>query len=66
MDHAVGIEKPILGSDVVGIISDALHWSQSSAYQTTGMWGVGGTEPWLDLERQAAGSRNFIFVSDHI
>ncbi len=66
MDHVVGTEKPSLGSDVVAIVSDALHWMQSDAYQTTGLWRIGGTEPWLDLQRQAAWSRNCISVADHI
>jgi ribonuclease Z len=66
MDHVVGIEKPSLGSDVVAVISDALHWMQTDAYQTTGMWRIGGIEPWLDIQRQAAGSRNFISVADCI
>ncbi|KAK2462756.1 hypothetical protein APHAL10511_005274 [Amanita phalloides] len=47
----IGNEEPNLGSGVVPIMSEALHWKQQDAYPTSGMWQVGGAEPWLDLQR---------------
>ncbi|KAJ3858973.1 hypothetical protein EV359DRAFT_51550 [Lentinula novae-zelandiae] len=36
------------GNGVVTILSPALHWNYSQVYTPQGMWGVGGTEEWLD------------------
>ena len=36
---------------VVSIMSEALHWKQFDTYQTSGMWQIGGSEPWLDMQR---------------
>ncbi|KAF8631971.1 hypothetical protein AX15_002105 [Amanita polypyramis BW_CC] len=39
------------GSGVVPVMSEALHYKQYETYQTSGMWQIGGTEPWLDIQR---------------
>ncbi|KAF9269308.1 hypothetical protein L218DRAFT_969838 [Marasmius fiardii PR-910] len=35
---------------VVTVVSPALHWRQIPSYPTSGIWQVGGDEPWLDIE----------------
>ena len=66
MDPAVGIEKPSLGSDVVTVMSEALYWKEPDAYQTSGLWQIGGTEPWLDLQRQVTQCTILMFLADHM
>ncbi|KAJ3891424.1 hypothetical protein GG344DRAFT_47464 [Lentinula edodes] len=38
------------GNGVITVLSPALHWNYSQVYTPQGMWGVGGTEEWLDLK----------------
>ena len=38
------------GNGVISVISDSLHDRASGSYVTTGMWQVGGNEPWLDFQ----------------
>ncbi|KAG5640501.1 hypothetical protein DXG03_008289 [Asterophora parasitica] len=45
----LGLDDPS-GNGVVPIMSEALHWKNTGAYQTYGMWQIGGTEPWTDYE----------------
>ncbi|KAK7062530.1 hypothetical protein VNI00_000018 [Paramarasmius palmivorus] len=42
---------------VVTILSDAIHWKQRDAYPTSGMWSVGGEEPWLDINLSKENAR---------
>ncbi|KAF8639102.1 hypothetical protein AX17_001745 [Amanita inopinata Kibby_2008] len=44
-------DAPVSYTGVITIMSEALHFRQNDAYQTTGMWQIGGTEPWLDMHR---------------
>lgn len=41
----------VSGNGVQTIMSEALHWKQTGAYQTAGMWQVGGTDSWTDIDR---------------
>lgn len=45
----LGLDDPS-GNGVIMIMSEALHWKQSGAYQTSGMWQIGGNEPWTDYQ----------------
>jgi ribonuclease Z len=54
-----------LGSGVLSVMSEALHWRQQATYQKSGMWQIGGTEPWLDLQRQVTGCPTLATLSDH-
>ncbi|KAF4591050.1 hypothetical protein EYR40_009650 [Pleurotus pulmonarius] len=38
-------------SGVVTIMSESLHWKRPERYQTTGMWQLGGNEPWTDIQQ---------------
>lgn len=49
------------GNGVVTILSPALHWNYSQVYTPQGMWGVGGTEEWLDSKTYVANL--FFFVN---
>ncbi|KAM6497244.1 hypothetical protein JOM56_007717 [Amanita muscaria] len=46
-----GTESGLPGSSVVPIMSEALHWKQFDTYQASGMWQIGGSESWLDIQR---------------
>ncbi|TFK39749.1 hypothetical protein BDQ12DRAFT_734488 [Crucibulum laeve] len=46
----LGLDDPS-GNGVITIMSEALHWKKHSSYQTTGMWQVGGDEPWTEINR---------------
>ncbi|KAG7094254.1 hypothetical protein E1B28_007858 [Marasmius oreades] len=35
---------------VVTVLSPAIHWRQYASYPDSGIWQVGGDEPWLDIE----------------
>lgn len=37
------------GNGVIPVISDTLHDRAIGSYLTTGMWQIGGNEPWLDF-----------------
>ncbi|RDB18569.1 Ribonuclease Z, mitochondrial [Hypsizygus marmoreus] len=45
----LGLNDPS-GNGVIPIMSESLHWRKTGAYQTGGMWQVGGDEPWLDFQ----------------
>lgn len=38
------------GNGVISVISDSLHDRASGSYLTTGLWQVGGNEPWLNFQ----------------
>ncbi|KAF5379502.1 hypothetical protein D9615_006481 [Tricholomella constricta] len=46
------------GHGVVPIMSEALHWKDTGAYQTYGMWQIGGSEPWTDYETSQRNASN--------
>jgi hypothetical protein len=46
----LGLDDPS-GNGVIIIMSEALHWKQTGAYQTSGMWQIGGDEPWTDYQQ---------------
>ena len=43
--------EPDSGNGVIPIMSEALHYKHPGAYTYLGPWGIGGTEPWSDVER---------------
>ncbi|KAG6909380.1 hypothetical protein DXG01_000823 [Tephrocybe rancida] len=45
----LGLDDPS-GNGVIPIMSESLHWKNTGVYQTYGMWQVGGSEPWTDIE----------------
>ncbi|KAK7437378.1 hypothetical protein VKT23_018623 [Stygiomarasmius scandens] len=44
----LGLFDPV-ENGVISVMSPALHWRESNAYPTSGMWQIGGIEPWLDI-----------------
>jgi len=46
------------GNGVITIMSEALHWKKSGAYQTTGLWQIGGDEPWTDFQQSVRNADN--------
>lgn len=53
----LGLDDPS-GNGVIMIMSEALHWKQSGAYQTSGMWQIGGNEPWTDYQLSLSNAAN--------
>ncbi|KAF8956934.1 hypothetical protein BDZ97DRAFT_1848960 [Flammula alnicola] len=52
----IGIEDPS-GNGIIPILSESLHYSDRGTYMTTGMWQIGGTEPWLDYRTSVENGR---------
>ncbi|CAA7269249.1 unnamed protein product [Cyclocybe aegerita] len=50
--HDLGLTDPFNPSSngVIPILSETLHYRSVGKYLTTGMWQVGGDEPWLDFQ----------------
>ncbi|RXW24848.1 hypothetical protein EST38_g1005 [Candolleomyces aberdarensis] len=46
--------EPDSGNGVIPIMSEALHFKRPGVYTYSGPWGIGGTEPWLDVNRSTA------------
>jgi ribonuclease Z len=46
----VGLED-VSGNGVVTVMCEALHWKRPIAYQTSGMWQIGGDEGWTDMQQ---------------
>ncbi|KAF5351284.1 hypothetical protein D9758_007983 [Tetrapyrgos nigripes] len=45
----LGLFDPV-DNGVITVLSPALHWRNPSSYPSFGMWQIGGTEPWLNIE----------------
>ncbi|KAG6872909.1 hypothetical protein C0995_005315 [Termitomyces sp. Mi166 len=43
----LGLDDPSGG--VIPVMSESLHWKSTGVYQTWGMWKMGGSEPWTDI-----------------
>ncbi|PFH48651.1 hypothetical protein AMATHDRAFT_64951 [Amanita thiersii Skay4041] len=57
-DLGIDMDLPLLdrnheqvGNGVATVISDAMHFTRPQEYQASGLWQVGGVEPWLDITR---------------
>ncbi|KAH0583074.1 hypothetical protein H2248_010964 [Termitomyces sp. 'cryptogamus'] len=44
----LGLDDPS-GNGVIPILSESIHWKNAGVYQTHGMWQIGGSEPWTDV-----------------
>ncbi|KAF8075182.1 hypothetical protein FPV67DRAFT_1476334 [Lyophyllum atratum] len=53
----LGLDDPS-GKGVVPVMAESLHWRNTGAYQTHGMWQVGGSEPWTDFETSQQNASN--------
>ncbi|KAF9466199.1 beta-lactamase-like protein [Collybia nuda] len=46
----LGLDDPS-GNGVITVMAESLHFRQLGVYQTSGMWQIGGEEPWTDFEQ---------------
>ncbi|KAG6877546.1 hypothetical protein C0993_006239 [Termitomyces sp. T159_Od127] len=44
----LGLDDPS-GNGVIPILSESIHWKNPGVYQNYGIWQVGGSEPWTDI-----------------
>ncbi|KAJ3514157.1 hypothetical protein NLJ89_g2531 [Agrocybe chaxingu] len=58
--HDLGLTDPFNPSSngVIPILSETLHYRSVGKYLTTGMWQVGGDEPWLDFQTSVRNGRD--------
>ncbi|KAF8887345.1 hypothetical protein BD779DRAFT_1527626 [Infundibulicybe gibba] len=59
----LGLNDPS-DNGIITVMSEALHWRETGAYQTTGMWQIGGDEPWTDYAASRLAARKIFKTVD--